>query len=86
MVMEKTPYVMMAGEGAMSFAKEMGMEILPKGSLVTEDALKALEVYKQTGGAFYEVGETEVSIISDSTEEKTVKSMRTQQNKKKMIQ
>lgn len=60
MVMDKTPYVMMAGEGAMGFAKEMGVEILPSGSLVTEDAKKALEVFKTVGGAFYEIGEAEI--------------------------
>ncbi|XP_044760541.1 isoaspartyl peptidase/L-asparaginase-like isoform X2 [Coccinella septempunctata] len=59
MVMEKTPYVMLAGEGAMGFAKEMDVEMLPPGALVTDDAQKALEIYKQTGGVFYEIGETE---------------------------
>lgn len=50
LVMEKTPHVMLAGAGAEQFAKEQGIPSVPKGSLVTKYALKALEEFKKHGG------------------------------------
>lgn len=46
-VMEKTHHNFIGGESAMKFAAEHGFEILPKGSLVTEDAKRALEAFLQ---------------------------------------
>lgn len=50
LVMEKTPHVMFAGAGAEKFAKDQGVPSLPKGSLVSKYALKALEEFKNKGG------------------------------------
>ncbi|XP_037940241.1 probable isoaspartyl peptidase/L-asparaginase GA20639 [Teleopsis dalmanni] len=47
-VMEKTRHRYLAAEGVMKFAESEGFEILPKGSLVTSAALKALENYKNS--------------------------------------
>ncbi|KAL5277588.1 hypothetical protein ACFFRR_002672 [Megaselia abdita] len=44
-VMEKTNHNFIGGESAMKFASEQGFEILPKGSLVTGDAKRALEQF-----------------------------------------
>lgn len=46
LVMEKTPHVMLAGDGAEKFAKEQGIEFVPEGSLVSDYALKALKEFK----------------------------------------
>jgi len=43
-VMEKTPHVMLAGEGAAQFAREQGFE---KKNLLTKDAEKALEKWRK---------------------------------------
>ncbi|KAK9738159.1 Asparaginase [Popillia japonica] len=45
-VMEKTPHFMLAGEGALRFAKEQGLEILPPGALVTQAKRERLELIK----------------------------------------
>lgn len=42
-VMDKTNHNFIGGSAAMDFAKDQGFEILPAGSLVTEDAKKGLE-------------------------------------------
>lgn len=47
LVMEKTPHVKLAGNGANKFAKEQGISILPSGSLVTKFAINALEEFKK---------------------------------------
>lgn len=44
-VMDKTHHNFIGGESAMKFAAEQGFEILAKGSLVTEDAKKALDSF-----------------------------------------
>lgn len=47
-VMERTDHTFLGGEGAMKFAREQGIPILhPKGQLVTQNALNALEQFKQ---------------------------------------
>lgn len=45
-IMEKTPHFMLAGEGALRFAKEQGLEIVPPGTLVTETKRLRLEEIK----------------------------------------
>lgn len=45
-VMEKTPHFMLAGEGALRFAKEQKLEITPAGALVTEAKRLRLEDIK----------------------------------------
>ena len=44
-VMEDTPHVMLAGAGAEQFARELGM---PKTQLLTEQARKAWERWRET--------------------------------------
>lgn len=48
--MEKSPHVMFAGAGAEKFASEQGVPFVPKGSLVSKYAKKALEDFKKNGG------------------------------------
>lgn len=50
MVMEKTRHVLLAGAGAMAFAKEQGVPQLPKGALHTERARKKWERKKVSQG------------------------------------
>ncbi|XP_034474558.1 probable isoaspartyl peptidase/L-asparaginase GA20639 [Drosophila innubila] len=45
-IMETTRHRYLAGAGAMQIAKAEGIDILPKGALVTEAALKSLEDFK----------------------------------------
>ncbi|GJQ69062.1 hypothetical protein Trydic_g6226 [Trypoxylus dichotomus] len=45
-VMEKTPHFMLAGEGALRFAKEQGLEIVPPGALVTQAKRERLALIK----------------------------------------
>ncbi|XP_018570022.1 isoaspartyl peptidase/L-asparaginase-like isoform X2 [Anoplophora glabripennis] len=45
MVMEKTSHILLAGEGAKSFAVSQGIQILPEGALVTERTKNALTKY-----------------------------------------
>ncbi|XP_061402609.1 probable isoaspartyl peptidase/L-asparaginase GA20639 [Musca vetustissima] len=47
-VMENTRHKFLAGEGAMAYAREAGFQILPDGSLVTENSKLALENYKNS--------------------------------------
>jgi isoaspartyl peptidase/L-asparaginase-like protein (Ntn-hydrolase superfamily) len=47
LVMEKTPHVMLAAEGAKRFATEQGVLDVPSGRLVTESARKSLEEIKK---------------------------------------
>ncbi|KAF2902114.1 hypothetical protein ILUMI_04077 [Ignelater luminosus] len=46
-VMEKTSHVLLAGEGAVKFAKDHGYQVLPPGSLVTERTKSNLERVRQ---------------------------------------
>lgn len=43
LVMEKTPHVMLVGEGAKQFASEQGVPDVPIGRLVTKFAKESLE-------------------------------------------
>ena len=43
LVMEKSPHVMMSGEGAEAFAKEQGIEFVPQSYFYTERSWKALQ-------------------------------------------
>ncbi len=45
-VMEKTPHVMLAGDGADAFAKKVGLEIVPRKYFYTEHRWKQLEEWK----------------------------------------
>ena len=45
-VMKKTPHVMLAGKGADTFAKKVGLEIVPRKYFYTEDRWKQLEQWK----------------------------------------
>ncbi|XP_037814607.1 probable isoaspartyl peptidase/L-asparaginase GA20639 [Lucilia sericata] len=47
-IMDKTRHKYLAGEGAMAYAKAEGFEFLPEGALVTENAKKALENFKNS--------------------------------------
>lgn len=47
-VMDKTRHKYLAGDGAMAYAKSDGFEFLPQGSLVTDNAKKALEDFKNS--------------------------------------
>ena len=49
-IMDKTRHKYLAGEGAMTYAKANGFELLPEGALVTESAKKALENFKNSFG------------------------------------
>jgi isoaspartyl peptidase/L-asparaginase-like protein (Ntn-hydrolase superfamily) len=46
LVMEKTPHVMLVGEGAKHFANEQGVPNVPVGQLVTKFAEESLEKTK----------------------------------------
>lgn len=59
--MEKTPHVLLAGAGANKFANEQGVPALPPGSLVSDYAKLALEMYKKGDKARIEIGQTEVN-------------------------
>lgn len=48
--MEKSPYVLLAADGAAEFAKNNGIEILPPGALVTERAKEILKNYRRHDG------------------------------------
>lgn len=52
-VMEKTRHKYLAGDGAMTFAKEDGFELLPPGALVTENSKKALDEFKNSLNVSY---------------------------------
>lgn len=49
-IMDKTRHKYLAGDGAMTYAKTEGFEFLPEGALVTENAKKALEDFKNSYG------------------------------------
>ena len=49
LVMEKTPHVMLVGEGAKRFANEQGVPEVPIEKLVTEFAKACLERTQKTG-------------------------------------
>ena len=46
-VMERSPHVMLASEGAERFASEQGFEVVPEGYFDTERRQKSLEAYKR---------------------------------------
>lgn len=60
--MENTPHVLLAGAGAQRFAKEQGFPILPPGSLVTENARRALKSFISGGAQYTEIGSIDVYI------------------------
>jgi L-asparaginase / beta-aspartyl-peptidase len=47
MVMEKSPHVMMVGEGAEKFAREQNVELVPQSYFYTEDRFKSLQRIKE---------------------------------------
>jgi isoaspartyl peptidase/L-asparaginase-like protein (Ntn-hydrolase superfamily) len=49
LVMEKTPHVMLVGEGAKHFANKQGVPDVPIGQLVTKFAKESLEKSKAGG-------------------------------------
>lgn len=49
LVMERTPHVLLVGEGAKRFANDNGVPDVPIGKLVTKRAVDALEEFKKTG-------------------------------------
>ncbi|XP_031352870.1 probable isoaspartyl peptidase/L-asparaginase GA20639 isoform X1 [Photinus pyralis] len=56
LIMEKSPHVLLGADGAKRFAINHGVQILPPGSLVTEQAKEALAYFKKHGGDFTEIG------------------------------
>lgn len=62
--MEKSPHVLLAGEGAKKFAKEQNVEFAPSGGLISTNAVNALKEYKRHGEQFTEIGMASVSIPS----------------------
>lgn len=58
--MEKTPHVLLAGQGANKFAKEQGVPTLAPGALVSDYARVALEAFKKGAQAQTEIGEKDV--------------------------
>jgi beta-aspartyl-peptidase (threonine type) len=63
MVMEKSPHVMLAGEGAENFAKEMHVELVDEKYFYTEERWEALQRVKKTQSEG--AGGGKKSIISD---------------------
>lgn len=59
--MEKTPHVLLAGEGAKKFAIQQGVPILEPGALVSDYARVALAAYKQGAAAQTEIGDKNVN-------------------------
>lgn len=57
LVMEKTPHVLLAGEGARRFAQAQGIPLVAPGALVSDYARYALEVFKKGATAQTEIGE-----------------------------
>ncbi|CAG9838237.1 unnamed protein product [Diabrotica balteata] len=55
-VMEQTPHVLLAAEGASKFAKSLGFPTTDPRSLVSPDAKKALEEFRRKGGDLTEIG------------------------------
>jgi beta-aspartyl-peptidase (threonine type) len=47
LVMDKSPHVMMVGDGAEKFAKEQGVELVPQSYFYTEDRWKSLQKIKE---------------------------------------
>lgn len=60
LIMERTPHVLLAGTGALRFAKEQGILALAPGALVSDYAKKALEAYKRGAQPQTEIGDTMV--------------------------
>ena len=54
MVMERSPHVMFAGEGAEVFAREQGLELVPNEYFRTEERVKQLQRMKESGAARFE--------------------------------
>lgn len=55
--MEKTPHVLLAGQGANKFAEEQGIPKLPPGALISEYARTALGAFKKGAQAQTEIGD-----------------------------
>ncbi len=51
MVMEKSPHVLLAGEGAEAFAKQMGMQFVDQKYFFTDERWQALQKVKQGTGS-----------------------------------
>lgn len=62
-IMEKTHHVLLAADGAKKFAVDQGIPILAPGSLVTTQALEALENFKEHGGQITEIGSRKVYYV-----------------------
>lgn len=57
LVLEKSPHVMLIGEGANRFATSQGVETVPAYRLVTQAAIDALENFlNNSGGPVTELG------------------------------
>lgn len=67
LVMEKTPHVLLAGQGANRFAKEQGIPTLAPGDLVSDYAKQALAAFKSGAQAQTEIGHPDVCIFIYST-------------------
>lgn len=61
LVMEKTPHVMLVGEGAKRFANEQGVPEVPMGKLITHFAKASLERTQKTGV----YGKTELGYVAE---------------------
>lgn len=66
--MEKTPHVLLAGQGANKFAREQGVPTLAPGALVSDYARAALEAYKKGAKAQTEIGDKNVCIKNTKAE------------------
>lgn len=56
LVMEKTPHVMLGGQGVAEFAKKYNVPTVPPDSLISENAKRALSDFK--GPGLTEIGHT----------------------------
>jgi len=61
LVMEKTPHVMLVGEGAKRFATEQGVPEVPMEKMVTEFAKVSLEKTQKMGVS----GKTELGYVAE---------------------
>jgi len=65
-VMEDTPHVMLAGEGAEAFAVQEGMELVDEDLLITEGALKRWEKVKKRRERQAQVSDTVGAVALDT--------------------
>ncbi|KAL3874959.1 hypothetical protein ACJMK2_037906 [Sinanodonta woodiana] len=54
-VMDKTQHVLLVGKGANQFAEEVGIQTLPMSELVTDEAIREFESFKQYGNAVHQL-------------------------------